>query len=400
MKKLLFVINTLGHAGAETALMELLRRLNSEEYEVCLYVLMGQGEMVHELPPNVRLLNKRYDDSSVLNKEGKRRLQGKVMRALLSHGTLFRLTPYILKHLCVMIRNKRIMPDKLLWRALSDGGERFDIKFDLAVAYLEGGATYYVADHVNAVHKAAFVHVDYGQAGYTRTLDRNCYLKYDRIFAVSDEVKKAFLEVYSECEGITEVFHNILNAEEIRRKSEQKNMGFADGYNGMRILSVGRLTAQKAFEISIQAMKLLKERGEKVRWYVLGDGDQRTKLEEQVRRLGLEEDFLMPGAVDNPYPYMAQTDIYVHASRFEGKSIAIQEAQIIGKAIVVSDCSGNREQVIDGVDGLMCELTPEAICDSITELLHDEEKRRRLGEAAARKYMDNADETYKLLSLL
>ncbi|MCM1044472.1 MAG: glycosyltransferase [Candidatus Gastranaerophilales bacterium] len=401
-KRLLFVINTLGHAGAETALLELLRRLDPEEYEIFLYVLLGQGEMAGELPAYVKLLNARYDDSSVLSAEGKRRLKGKVLRALTARGTVLRLAPYMAARLCGMLRRGRIQPDKLLWRAMSDGAERFDMRFDLAVAYLEGGAAYYVADHVEARRKAAFVHVDYGRAGYTRALDRGCYRKYDRIFAVSDEVKKTFLEVYPECGAVTEVFHNLLDAESIRRKAgvPETPHYFADGFDGMRILSVGRLTAQKAFEVSIEAMKLLKERGERVRWYVLGDGDQRRMLEEQVRRLGLEEDFVMPGAVDNPYPYMAQADLYVHASRFEGKSIAIQEAQILGKAILVSDCSGNREQVTDGVDGRMCELTPEGICEGIVELLHDSGKREMFGRAAAVRNAGGEEELGKLLSLI
>ena len=398
-KKLLFVINTLGHAGAETALLELLRRLSPEEYELYLYVLLGQGEMVRRLPTHVKLLNTRYDAASVLSGEGKKRLQGKVLRALVSRGTCLKLAPYMLAQACAMLRRGRLLPDKLLWRAMSDGGERFDMRFDLAVAYLEGGATYYVADHVDARRRAAFVHVDYERAGYTRALDRGCYLKYDRVFAVSDEVKKAFLNVYPECGAKTEVFHNLLDVDGIRKKAENGE-GFTDGYEGMRILSVWRLTAQKAFEVSVQAMKLLKERGEQVRWYVLGDGDQRRVLEEQVRRLGLEEDFLMPGAVDNPYPYMAQADLYVHASRFEGKSIAIQEAQILGKAILVSDCSGNREQVTDGVDGRMCGLTPEEICGGIIELLHDPEKRERFGRAAAERNADSGTEIGRLLSVM
>ena len=77
-------------------------------------------------------------------------------------------------------------------------------------------------------------------------------------------------------------------------------------------------------------------------------------LEKQREELGLTGDFLMPGAVANPFPYFKQSDIYVHASRFEGKSIAIQEAQTLGCAIIASDCNGNREQIIDGEDGLLC----------------------------------------------
>ena len=99
----------------------------------------------------------------------------------------------------------------------------------------------------------------------------------------------------------------------------------------------------------------------------------------------MERDFILLGAKENPYPYYAQADLYVHATRFEGKSIAIQEAQILGCTVLVSDCSGNREQVSDGVDGRMCELSPEGIRDGIRELLRDPDACGRYGEAAARR---------------
>ncbi|MBO4981514.1 MAG: glycosyltransferase [Lachnospiraceae bacterium] len=399
MKKILIVINTLGHAGAEAALLELLRRLDPKEYEVFLYVIMGQGEMVHELPEHVKLLNRHYSDTSVLSREGKGHMTGQVLKAMVRRGTVIRLLPYLVKNLSAMTKKRQLMVDKLLWRVLSDGGQRLKEHYDLAVAYLEGGSTYYVADHVDADKKAAFLHVDYSRAGYTRALDKDCYLGYDKVFTVSDEVKDSFLKVYPECQQKTEVFHNLLDQEKIRRKAKEPG-GFADDYQGVRLLSVGRLTDQKAYPVSIEAMKLLKEKGVQARWYVLGEGNQRGLLEEKIRALGLEEDFLLLGAKENPYPYMAQADIYVHASRYEGKSIAIQEAQTLGCAMVVSDCSGNREQVVNGVDGILCRLEPEAVCDSILELLREEEKRRRLGRAASEKPLANESEINKLLSMI
>ena len=298
-----------------------------------------------------------------------------------------------------MIRRGNVSLGRLLWRVMADGGERLDTRYDLAVAFLEGGSTYYVADYVQADKKAAFVHVDYRKAGYSREMDRDCYRQYDKIFPVSDEVKASFLAVYPECAGRTEVFHNIINRDKILARAQLPG-GFSDGFDGMRLLTVGRLMKQKALEVSIEAMGLLKAAGERARWYVLGEGDQRRFLEERIRTLGLEEDFLLLGAVDNPYPYMRQADLYVHASRFEGKSIAIQEAQILGKAILVSDCSGNREQVEQGVDGVMCPLTPEELCRAIRELLRDAGERERLGVAAARKPQTDEGELGKLLSLL
>lgn len=399
MKKILIVINTLGHAGAETALLELLRHIDPGQYQVDLFVLLGQGEMVHRLPKHVKLLNRRYDDSSVLSREGKEHLKKHVIRTLLTRGTVIRMMPYLCRQLLGMLRRRRFQTDKLLWRAMAAGAQRFSESYDLAVAYLEGGAAYYVTDYVKADKKAAFIHVDYVQAGYNRSLDRDCYVKMDRIFAVSHEVKESFLTVYPECEEKTEVFHNLIDQEQIREQAKQPG-GFTDDFDRYRILTVGRLTSQKDFQVSVEAMKLLKDSGVKARWYILGEGEKRAELEARIRELGLGQDFFLPGAVENPYPYMAQADLYVHATRFEGKSIAIQEAQTLGCAIIASDCSGNREQVMPEVDGLLCEMTPEGICRCVRELLEDEEKRKRFGQAAASKKLADVREIEKLLSLI
>ena len=399
MKKILFVMNTMGGAGAEAALLELLRRFPKKDYEIDLYVLMGQGELVEELPKQVRLLNGTYRNVSVLSKEGKKYLCGTVLKCLLKRGNGLRLLPYLVSNLTEMVKKKQVMADKLLWRVVSEGSQWFDTRYDLAVAFLEGGAAYYVAEHVNAHKKAVFLHVDYERAGYTRRLDKDCYLVFDRIFTVSNEVREAFLNVYPECCEKTEIFHNMLDIQGIRRKAQAEG-GFEDDFEGFRILTVGRLNAQKALEVSIDAMKILKEKKINARWYVCGEGDRRSFLEERIRKADLEADFLLLGAVRNPYPYMRQADIYVHASRFEGKSIAIQEAQVLGKAILVSDCNGNREQVIHGVDGLMCQLDAEEIAEGIETLLTQAELRESLGREAAKKISVKSEDINKLLDLL
>ena len=384
MKKVLFVINTLGVAGAEKALLELLKKFTPDQFDVSLYVLMDQGELIHQIPEYVRILNKNYSDASVLSKDGKRVLNKTILKRLFRKNAIFRNISYLLKAFEKMRKNGRIYPDKLLWRVMSDSADELSEQYDMAIAYLEGGSTYFVHDHVKADKKYTFLHVDYGYAGYTRQLDKNCYLDYDRIFTVSDEVKKSFLHAYPECREKTVVFHNLIDQEEIKRKALLSG-GFEDYYEGKRILTVGRLTAQKAYEVSIDAMKLLKDQGVKARWYVLGEGELREKLQDRINRLGLEQDFILLGAKENPYPYYVQCDLYVHATRFEGKSIAIQEAQTLGCAILVSDCSGNREQVVNDVDGMMCSLTPEAISEQIKLLLENNEKRRRLGKQASVK---------------
>jgi len=398
-KKILFVINTLGHAGAEVAMLELLGNLDAKKYDISLYVLLGQGELITRIPNHVKLLNKKYDGASVLSKRGKRSLQKSVLHASVTKASLFKNLPYISRNLLVMQKNNKIWGEKLLWRVVSDGAQRFDMMYDLAVAYLEGGSAYYVADHVKAKKKAAFIHIDYTRAGYTRELDKECYLSFDRIFTVSDEVKQHFLKVYPECNKTTQVFHNMVNQQKIRELAKQKG-GFSDSYEGIRLLTVGRLTYQKAYDIAIKAMRLLKEDGFLARWYVLGEGNLKKSLKKQIEEANLQEDFILLGANSNPYPFYAQTDIYVHATRFEGKSIAIQEAQTLGCPIIASDCSGNREQIENGVDGILCDLTPETLKESIEELIKNKQKREAFAKASVQKELIYKEDLEMLTDLI
>ena len=399
MKKILFVINTLGCGGAERAMLDLFAALEPEKYKISLFVLTGQGELSCELPEHVHLLNKNYRDVSVLTKEGRKLLAKHVLRAGIGKGLFLRRAPYLVKNIRNMKKRGKILTDKLCWRILSDGAPVSKRKYDLAVSYLEGGATYYVADHVNAKKKAAFVHIDYGKAGYTRELDLDCYSKFDKIFTVSDEVKEHFLKVYPEYEKKVSVFHNMVNQERIRRRADD-GKGFEDDFQGFRILTVGRLTGQKRYDIAIQAMVFLKEKSSvPVRWYVLGEGDLRESLEKQIKDAHLEKDFILLGVKSNPFPYYRECNLYVHATGFEGKSIAIQEAQTLGKPILATDCSGNREQILQDVDGRMCLLDPESIYSEILWMMEHPEKCRLYGENAERKILHSREgfEEFKAL---
>ena len=400
MKKILFVINTLGYGGAERAMLNLFDILDPEKYEISLFVLTGQGELSHELPEYVHLLNQNYKDVSVHTKEGRKLLMRSVLRVGIGKGLFLRRAPYLLKNFRNMRRNGKILLDKLCWCLLADGAPIIRKEYDLAVAYLEGGATYYVAEHVKAKKKAAFVHIDYGQAGYGRKLDLDCYRKIDWIFTVSDEVKDHFLEVYPEYEQKVSVFHNLVNQERIRRMADEGS-DFEDDFQGYRILTVGRLTHQKRYDIAIRAMALLKEKCKApVRWYVLGEGDLRNSLEQQIKDAGLEKEFILLGVKENPFPYYKNCDFYVHATGFEGKSIAIQEAQTLGKPILATDCSGNREQMTNGVDGCLCQLTPEAVSEQLLWMIEHPEECRSYGEEARKKVLYHTKGLDQFLALI
>ena len=123
-------------------------------------------------------------------------------------------------------------PESIVDKINKDGSERFDETFDLAVAYLEGASTYYVADHVKARQKAAFVHIDYESSGYTPFMDKDCYKHMDRIFVVSDEVKKHFIKSYPQYQSKVYVFHNRIDLKKIRKRAAEPG-GFTDSYEGI-----------------------------------------------------------------------------------------------------------------------------------------------------------------------
>jgi glycosyltransferase involved in cell wall biosynthesis len=397
-RKILFVINTLGRGGAEVALLGLLSALEREDCEISLFVLLEQGELLGQIPSSVKLLNDRYAAVSVHTKEGVSHMKKSIIRASFSHGSLVKNLLPMGKRLWQMVRKGKIQADKLLWKLLADGGKRLPDTYDLAVAYLEGGSTYYVADHVKARKKAAFIHTPFLAAGYTKEVDGVCYQQFDQIFPISETVKEDFVMLFPEYAYKIRLFHNILNAGWMRLMAE-KGKGFTDDFNGLRILSVGRLMYPKEYHYAVDTMALLKGEGLPLRWYVLGEGDDRNKLETQIKENDLAEDFILLGATDNPYPYFAGADLFVHIARFEGKSVAVQEAQFFGLPIVATDCDGNKEQIVSGENGLICAIDPMAIKEAISSLVRDPALRAGLGAAAASKKQMYREDLAQLLSL-
>ena len=104
MKKILFVINTLGGAGAERALLELLTRFTPEKYEISLYILLGQGELIHQVPAYVRILNQEYSDGSVLSRGGKVLLNKRLLKRIFIRKAIFRDSPYLVRNLGKMLK--------------------------------------------------------------------------------------------------------------------------------------------------------------------------------------------------------------------------------------------------------------------------------------------------------
>ena len=393
-------MNTLGRAGAERALIALMRVLDPEKYEISLYVLIPRGELFGEVPPYVRILNRKTDSRSVLSGGGRLFVACRLMRTAANPRSIRKALIRLYGNGKTVKRgNKGQRIEKILRRMLADGTEPLSQIFDLAVAYLEGPATWYVAEKVQASVKAAFLHIDYSRAGYTRELDEGCYEVYDRIYAVSQEVKERFLAVYPEYTGRTRIFFNIIDRERIRNLSAEPG-GFQDAYEGIRLLTVGRLYYQKGYDLAVRTAARMKKNGYQFRWYVLGEGEERRRLQKQIKEAELEDTFILLGAVDNPYPYFRQADIYICTSRYEGKSIVIEEAQTLGKPVAAVKCTGIEEQIRSGTDGIIAGAEPEDLAQAIQELMEDPKRRADYGKAAAERMPCGEGGLADFLSLL
>ena len=402
-KKILFIMNTMGRAGAERALIALIHTLPKEKYDISLQVLVNRGEIFKEVPSHVHLLVKHPDTRSVLSAGGRCKLFTTVLHCFFYHSNGFRLKSYMLKNFRYQLRKKKVQPDKLFWRLIAYGTKPPKMTFDLAVAYLEGGSTYYLADCVSAKKKAAFIHIDYEKAGYHKGLDLNAYKKIDRIFSVSKEAGESFLKVYPEYRDKLYLFRNIIDKKRILKKSLRplpKQDPFLRSKAKYKLLTVGRLHYQKAYDIAIPALNLIRKKGYDVDWFILGEGPLEKELKKQIKEEGLEGHFHLLGSKANPYPYYRACDLYVHATRFEGKSIAIEEAQVLGKAIIASDCTGNREQIISGENGILIPLSKEQIAESVISLLQDTEKRKAFEHASETTNLNHPEDLEALLTLL
>lgn len=403
MKKILFVMNTMGRAGAERALLALIKSLPKEEYDISLYVMINRGELFDEVPDYVHILNKKPDNRSVLSFGGRIAIIRTVLRCFFHHASGFRLIGYFFKNLKIQLCSHQLLPDKLLWRTIANGCLEQKEDYDLAVAYIEGASTYYVADHVHARKKASFVHIDYQKAGYNKTVDLDAYQKLDRIFAVSKEAKQSFLTIYPEYAKKTFLFRNLHDTDRILKLAQEPipvSSAFVQSPAKYKLLTVGRLHYQKGYDVAVKALAILRQRNMDVDWFVLGEGSLKKELTKQIRQEGVSDHFFLLGSTNNPYPYYRAATIYVHATRFEGKSIAIEEAQLLSKAIAASDCTGNREQIQSGKNGILVELTPQAVADGVEMLLRNPSLIQEYEKASSKVAISHPHDMDAFLELL
>ena len=379
-KKLLFVLPSLGSGGAEKSLVSLLQTIDPARFDVDLLLFRREGLFLPLVPAFVRVMdggeNYAHFDSAAKSSILYFLKRGKLLTAWrrLLYGRAQKLPPAK----CVSAS----------WRLLSRVLPRLS-GYDAAIGYLEGTSTYYVLDNVVARQKFSYLHTDYDRIASQKNMDARYYARLDRLFGVSELCTQKAEAYFPFLRGKTATMHNIISARLIETMARDACDLPTDVPS---ILTVARLSPPKGVDRAVQACSLLRRRGVRVRWYHIGAGELHDEIESLIHTENVEQDFILLGERSNPYAYMRACDVYVQPSRFEGKSIAIDEAKALAKPIVATDFGTVRDQVTNGVNGLIVPQSPESIADAIQTLLSDDLLRQTLcGNLRAEK-IGNAEE--------
>ncbi|MBS4209149.1 glycosyltransferase [Bacillus sp. FJAT-50079] len=393
-KNLLFVIDSLECAGAEKSLVTLLSLLDYSNYSVDL-MLFGHGGALEELvPEEVNLLKPlKYTKFSSLNLKD---ALGNSIREM-----DFRLLAARMKYSIGIRKKKYGNPQKarIFWQSASDVLENNPKTYDIAISYAQGVPTFYVAEKVKAKKKYAWVNVSYRLNEKDKRFQKKYYDQYDKIVAVSDSTKEILVETFPEYLGKIKVIYDINNSEFI---SDMANIGrsYEDNFEGIRILTIGRLAHQKGYDIAVDACKKLKSKGIKFKWYALGKGPLEDDIKAKIKENNLIDDFILLGVKANPYPYIRDANIYVQTSRFEGFGLAIAEARMLNIPVVTTRFDAVYNQMLEGKNGIVVDMDAEAVCEGILKLINDSNLRKNIIEYLQSEKKGNVEEIEKFYQLI
>jgi glycosyltransferase involved in cell wall biosynthesis len=390
-KKILFVMPSLDAGGAEKSLVNLLNTLDFSRYRVDVLLFHKRGIFLASLPQSVRVLEPKGDFgifSLGLSAAARTALrQGKF-------GLLSGRIAFALKHR--LIKNPS-RAEQACWKHVSRTMEKMPEAYDAAIGFLEKSSVYFVADKVSAAKKIAFIHNDYGELGMDPDFDREYFSRLDHIATVSAECAQVLEKTFPEFAAKIGVIHNIVSPAFIRSLSER---GSAEDMAEGSLLSIGRLQQQKGFDLAIDALAILVENGFAGNWYVIGEGNLRQELQAAIARKNLEGRFVLLGLRENPYPYLKKAEIYVQPSRYEGKSIAIDEAKILGKPIVVTRFSTVADQISDGQNGLVAEMDAASVAEKIQAISDNAGLKARLSANLESENLGTEGEIARLYQLI
>lgn len=250
-------------------------------------------------------------------------------------------------------------------------------KFNTIIVASEGSRLRSFISSLQGPKKIQWIHTDYlawsNFSNWTRNItsnDEKIYRSYDIIVALTITNKQGLLKKIPVLEDKVEVVHNLIQIEEIVKKSlEPCNLKMDSRF--VNIITIGRLDIEKGYDRIIDLCKMCKSRKFMFKWYIIGDGPLREHLIQKIKEEELDDTLILLGKVDNPYPILKQADYFVLFSEYEGTPVTIYESLILNIPVIATDVGGIREQLGNGKYGILVENNFENIYFELAQILEN-----------------------------
>lgn len=281
----------------------------------------------------------------------------------------------ILRCISAKIRMKEIRGQKddavqKLWSVWKKYIPMLERKYDLAISYVDGFSNYFVIDKVRADKKILWIHNEYEKLSYNSTFDYRYFKTADGLVTISQRCVDSLNRVFPEFSEKTHLLYNLSSSKMIwNMAGTEKPPEYEKKQN--IIVSIGRLCDQKGFDLAVQTASIMKKQKVAFVWFVIGEGEQEPMLKEMISKEHLDQQFRLIGIRKNPYPYLAFADIVIQPSRYEGKSIVLDEAKILYKPIIATDYSTVYDSIENGVNGEIVPFDAEKLAEATQRLLCD-----------------------------
>ena len=377
--------------GAEKCLVNLLNEFDYNKYDVDLLLLNKTGIFLKLVPAEVTILTLQ-DDFAIFSKN-----PISSFFSFLSSGKF----SLAYSRICFTFKNRFIknkgIAEQYSWKDLKKAIPKSQKEYDVAIGFLEKTAIYLTVDCISTKKKIGFINNDYSMLNLDVAFDEPYFKQLDYLFTVSESCEVVLKATFPNLKSKIKMMYNILSEKAIHNLAVEKTEGLDTEIN---LVTLGRLSQQKGFDLAIQAAAILVKKGYNMKWYILGEGEERSVLEQLIKENNLSENFILMGIKENPYPYINNATIYVQPSRFEGKSLAIDEAKILHKPILVTNFTSAKDQIESGVNGLIVPLSEEAIADGIIELVKNQELRNTFISNLKKQNYGTESEIKKLYQII
>ena len=206
---------------------------------------------------------------------------------------------------------------------------------------------------------------------------RKQYKKYDKILAICDTMRDEFVEILGMDKNKVELVYNPIDLEAIRKKAENIDKKYENYLKQDYFLQVSRLTEQKQPEHLVDIYYKLKQRGIKEKLYFIGNGEKVELIKQKIKEYKLEDDVILLGQIENPYPFFKNAKLFVHTGKYEGLPTVLLESLALGTPVVAYDCPTGPKDIL-GKNSEYGKLIPlndkDVFVEKVCELMNDDEK--------------------------